>query len=339
MDGYVEAIVKKLLEWCSDREFRKFLRAKTLSWLDKASGPSDEVARIDEASYQELREAYLSDPGDDSSFAERHQLVDEKWLTERARAEGWKQDQNLNLSGKGDSEKQSLEAKCVRLALLHYLCTGDANLFPDGDPMPFQLALSRLGADQADLLIGIATAFGDVVDAFQQQGTVQPPDLKERPGPRSHHEPTTRSVKMNKDDVKQILHQKVKNGERYSSNRKLADEIGCGPAVVNRAINSDPALKEWSTKLPAPSIGIPTYPNSRFDEMASGEAKRGLDDDEADAVLERLKRDMSESDFKELQQRDPHELRELLNIYDDRRDEFEQAYRRKQASRNAKSEG
>ena len=73
--------------------------------------------------------------------------------------------------------------------------------------------------------------------------------------------------------------------------------------------------------------------------MASGEAKRGLDDDEADAVLERLKRDMSESDFKELQQRDPHELRELLNIYDDRRDEFEQAYRRKQASRNAKSEG
>lgn len=56
------------------------------------------------------------------------------------------------------------------------------------------------------------------------------------------------STGMNWQEVRDRLLVIVKSGQKYTSERKLAEPIGCSPNTVGRAIDETPCLQDWASE-------------------------------------------------------------------------------------------
>lgn len=110
--------------------------------------------------------------------------------------------------------------------------------------------------DPAELAI-VAAAYERACSIVNQIAS-QIPTTQEQPPAAA---PKNNAEKMSLTDaISNLLHLQAK-GEQYTSQRKLADQIGCGATLVGDAIRETPELQRWAADKGKKTATVQALPN------------------------------------------------------------------------------
>jgi len=128
-------------------------------------------------------------------------------------------------------------------------------------------------------------------------------------------------------DVYKKLLGRFKAGQPFTSQRDLANQLGCAVATINKAINSSSELRGWSKSVPSSSPRATSLNEVVTDCMATPRELDPVDaympNDEVDRVMQTL-----------IEQARPEERAKLNALNDEGRRELAQTYKAQEADKH-----
>ncbi len=133
--------------------------------------------------------------------------------------------------------------------------------------------------------------------------------------------------------VRELLLDKKNKGEQFTSQAKLAKEIGCSPATINKTIQNTPDLGEWATKSSASATGMQTLDGMTLDivpqhtEPDPGEV---IEEEDVDMAMQYLLDQAKPDEKAQINAMNPAERRSLAEtaFHDPDKADYIQKWRR-----------
>ncbi len=198
--------------------------------------------------------------------------------------------------------------------------------------VPFEVCLSERGLEIKDIadvderleLINRAIAAGPVSAFINREIGIPQPEYNEavtiehaQDANAANHQ----TNKMSRTEARDRLIRLMNQGQPYTSQKELAERVGCSESTVHKAVTTDEGLKQWrktkDKKAAPPAVDLSDWELDRIRQDTEVDPSNQLSDEDVDRLIGEVIDISAPGERKKLEQLDGNGRRKMAQLYQD----------------------